>query len=262
VARFLVNDAPTVDAGGPYSVDEGSSVTLTASGADANGDALTYAWDLDGNGSFETAGQSVSYTAVDGPASPTVKVRASDGAASTTDDVTIAIANVAPTATLVAPASSSAGFPFELSLTGATDPSTADTAAGFQYAFDCGDGSGYGAFSASSTATCATSSVGPRTVHGTVKDKDGGSTEYTATVMVVVTFDSLCALTRQYASKPGVATAACKLLENAEKAKHPFAREALLFAYRVVVSASTGNRPSSAFTPVEGATLIELSRAL
>ena len=45
---------PTVSAGGPYAVDEGGSVTLAASADDPDGDALTYAWDLDGNGTFET----------------------------------------------------------------------------------------------------------------------------------------------------------------------------------------------------------------
>ena len=55
VARFFVNTAPTADAGGPYAVAEGGSVVLSASGSDANGDSLTYAWDLDNNGSFETA---------------------------------------------------------------------------------------------------------------------------------------------------------------------------------------------------------------
>jgi 2',3'-cyclic-nucleotide 2'-phosphodiesterase (5'-nucleotidase family) len=72
--------APTVNAGGPYSVIEGASVTLNASGSDINGNALTYAWDLDDNGSFETAGQSVSFAAPAGsaPASFTVKVRGTD----------------------------------------------------------------------------------------------------------------------------------------------------------------------------------------
>ena len=58
---LVPNAPPTVDAGGPYSVNEGSSVTVSATGTDPNGDTLTYEWDLDNNGSFETAGQSVSF---------------------------------------------------------------------------------------------------------------------------------------------------------------------------------------------------------
>ena len=59
IVGLNLNAPPTVDAGGPYSVNEGSSVTLSASGSDPNGDSLAYAWDLDNNGSFETSGQSV-----------------------------------------------------------------------------------------------------------------------------------------------------------------------------------------------------------
>ena len=58
----LVNAAPSADAGGPYSVVEGESVTLSATGVDPEGTALTFAWDLDGNGTFETPGQSVTFT--------------------------------------------------------------------------------------------------------------------------------------------------------------------------------------------------------
>src|SRR5215471_15775446 len=69
-------------------------------------------------------------------------------------------------------------------LTTACAPSSADTAAGFTYAFDCGTGSGYGVYSGSSSATCATTDNGSRTVGGRIRDKDGGYTEYTATVTV------------------------------------------------------------------------------
>ncbi|HEY7708334.1 MAG TPA: Ig-like domain-containing protein [Gaiellaceae bacterium] len=260
VARLLVNAAPTVDAGGPYTVAEGGSVSLTATGSDSDGDALTYSWDLDGNGSFETAGQSVVYTAGDGPASPTVRVQVSDGTSTGVDEATVNVTNVAPTATFVTPASSFAGFPFTIALTGASDPSAADTAAGFQYAFDCG--SGYAAFGSASSASCATTDVGTRTVRGQIRDKDGGVTEYTATVAVVVTFDSLCDLVRAYSSKPAVSHAACALLAAAERARSPLARELLLIAFRVLVVASSGNKSIHAFTPTEGETLIRLSRSL
>ena len=57
-----------------------------------------------------------------------------------------------------------------------------DTAAGFAYAFDCGDG--YSAFGASSSAICPTDDNGTRSVGGKVRDKDGAVTEYTASVEV------------------------------------------------------------------------------
>src|SRR5207237_9095916 len=62
------------------------------------------------------------------------------------------------------------------------DPSGADTTAGFQYAFDCG--AGYGAFSGTASATCSTTDNGVRSVKGKIKDKDGGVSEYTASVTV------------------------------------------------------------------------------
>jgi predicted extracellular nuclease len=262
VARFLVNAAPEVDAGGPYSVAEGASITLSATGSDPEGDSLSYSWDLDNDGDFETPGQTVTYMAGDGPATPVVQVEASDGSTAGTAAVTISISNVAPTASFVAPATSFAGFPFTLSLPGATDPSAADVTAGFQYAFDCGDGAGYGPVGSSSSRSCPTSNVGIRTVRGQVRDKDGGVSEYTATVGVVVTFDSLCALTKAYSSKPAVATALCALLNAAEHAKTRIVREAALLAYRVAVVVSTGSQPSKAFTNDEGDTLIRLSRLL
>ncbi len=82
VVGLTPNAPPTVNAGGPYSVNEGSSVTLSATGSDPNGDTLTYAWDLDNDGTFETSGQSATFDAsqLDGPSSYTVKVQATDPA--------------------------------------------------------------------------------------------------------------------------------------------------------------------------------------
>ena len=58
------------------------------------------------------------------------------------------------------------------------DPSSVDTTAGLSYAFDCGDGSGYGAFGATASATCPTDENGTRSVKGKIRDKDNGVTEY------------------------------------------------------------------------------------
>jgi len=185
VIGLIPNAPPTVDAGGPYSVNEGGSAILTASGSDPNGDSLTYAWDLDNNGSFETPGQSATFNvgSLDGPSSYTVKVRVTDpgnlfAEASTTVDVS----NVAPTATFGTPGFVNEGASFGISLTGAFDPSAADTTAGFTYAFDCG--SGYSAFGLLNTASCTAVDNPGVTVKGKIQDKDGGVTEFSASVIV------------------------------------------------------------------------------
>ncbi len=100
VVGLIPNAPPSVNAGGPYTVNEGGSVTLSATGSDPNGDSLTYAWDLDNNGSFETSGQSVSFSAaaLDGPSSYTVKVKATDPLGlSAESSATVNVVNVAPT---------------------------------------------------------------------------------------------------------------------------------------------------------------------
>src|SRR5205823_14033690 len=100
------------------------------------------------------------------------------------DTIHVAVANVAPTATFGNDGPVDEGSSFHLSLTSPHDASSDDQAAGFTYAFDCGDGSGYGAFSASASATCPTNDNGVRNVKGKIKDKDGGVSEYTGTVTV------------------------------------------------------------------------------
>ncbi len=46
---------PTVNAGGPYSAAEGTTIGLNASGSDPQGDGVSYAWDLNGDGLFDDA---------------------------------------------------------------------------------------------------------------------------------------------------------------------------------------------------------------
>ncbi len=74
------NQAPSVDAGGSYTVYEGNSVELAATASDPEGDPLVYSWDLDGNGSFETSGSRATFAAWrrDGPATVIVRARAAD----------------------------------------------------------------------------------------------------------------------------------------------------------------------------------------
>ena len=59
-----VNDPPSVDAGGPYTVVEGGSVSVAATGQDPEGTAVSFAWDLDGlPAASRPAGQQVSFSA-------------------------------------------------------------------------------------------------------------------------------------------------------------------------------------------------------
>jgi predicted extracellular nuclease len=80
VGLDAASDRPAVDAGGPYTVEEGGTTTLTATGSDPTGDDVTYAWDLDGNGSFETPGASVTFAAgtLQTPQMVTVTVQITD----------------------------------------------------------------------------------------------------------------------------------------------------------------------------------------
>lgn len=169
---------PQVSAGGPYTVAEGGSVQVSATGAAA----LSYAWDLDGDGSYETAGQRVSFSAasIDGPTSRLVRVRATDATTglSATSTALVAVENLAPTATLVAPSTTTVGQPFTLTLSEASDAGGDP----LQFAFDCG--TGFGPPGGTPSTTCTSNVAGTLTVRASVADDDGGANTYSATLTV------------------------------------------------------------------------------
>src|SRR5207237_506650 len=189
-ASRTVNEGATATNTGTYSdPDSGDNVAITASVGSVTKTGTnsgTWSW---------------SFGTTDGPAqSQTVTITANDGAGHiVTTTVGVTINNVAPTATFNAPRSVNEGSNINLSLTSPSDPSTLDTAAGFQYAFDCG--SGYGAFSATNSTSCATTDNGSRTVKGKIKDKDGGTTEYTANVTINNVAPAVTAATNQNATE-------------------------------------------------------------
>jgi hypothetical protein len=191
VVNVTTNVAPLVAANNAsVTVNEGQTATNTGTWSDANaGDTVTLSASVGAvtkSGTNASGTWSWSFTTTDGPAdSQTVTITANDGnggVATTTFSLTVS--NVAPTATFGNNGPVDEGSPILLSLTSPSDPSSADTTAGFTYAFDCDDGSGYGAFGASNSTTCPTTDNGTRTVKGKIKDKDGGQTEYTASVTV------------------------------------------------------------------------------
>ena len=66
----------TANAGGPYTTLEGIPVQVSAS--DPSGSDVTFAWDLDNNGTFETPDQTVMFTSVSTPGVYTIKVMVTD----------------------------------------------------------------------------------------------------------------------------------------------------------------------------------------
>jgi uncharacterized delta-60 repeat protein len=79
------NIDPTANAGGPYFTFDDTPITLNGSGFDAAGpaDPLTFEWDLDNNGTFETIGQNAVFDpqalGFTGTQTRTVNLRVSDG---------------------------------------------------------------------------------------------------------------------------------------------------------------------------------------
>ena len=100
-AIFEPNQPPVAEAGGPYTVAEGDSVQLDASGttdADLPSDVLTYEWDFDGDGDYDDAsGATTDMTwHDDGVYAIGLKVTDSYGEFDT-DSTTVTVNNVAPT---------------------------------------------------------------------------------------------------------------------------------------------------------------------
>ena len=185
--RASVNGAPTVGSiAGPTTVAEGGAAGYSVSANDPDGDALSYAWSVQsGNAAISGAANSstVSLTIGDGPSTVNLRVVVTDTAGNAvTRDLSISVQNVAPTATLNAPALVNEGAQVNLSLNGATDAASADVAGGFTYAFDCG--SGFSSFGPASSTSCPTTDDANPTVGGRVRDKDGGVSTYTANVTV------------------------------------------------------------------------------
>jgi uncharacterized delta-60 repeat protein len=192
LARFILPAHLTADAGGPYTISEGQSVTLDASkSSDKDGDTLTYSWDINGDGVFgDATGVNPTLTWAqlqalgidDGPHTFNVEVQANDGHGNvgTSPPTTLTLNNTPPTAGISGPTDGYNGvqgqtrtFTFT-----ATDPSNADTTAGFTYKVTWGDGQSSttpaGQSGAGIQLSHAYALAGSYTVSVTATDKDGG----------------------------------------------------------------------------------------
>lgn len=142
------NHPPVANAGGPYSVAEGGSLTLNASASsDADpGDTLTYSWDLNGDGVYGDAtgvaptlnwAQLQSLGINDGPATFNARVQVNDGHGPVISaPVTLSVTNTPPTLTLSGAFSVDENTTFTLNLS-SSDPGQ-DTVSG--WTINWGDG--------------------------------------------------------------------------------------------------------------------------
>jgi len=138
-AQLIVHNAPPLaDAGGPYIIDEGLDVQLDASSSSdpssIDATALTYAWDIDGDGNYGETGEptardaTISWTTLgsldvldDGAWIISVRVGDKDGE-STVSGTMLTVANLPPSAVVGGPYGISEGDPLILDGSGSTDP--------------------------------------------------------------------------------------------------------------------------------------------
>jgi hypothetical protein len=194
-----LNQAPVITMPAARTVDEGTTVTFTASASDADVPANTLAYSLvkpptPASATIVTSTGAVSWATVDNSVQ-TFRVSVSDGhGGSATGDVGVTVRNVAPTPTITGPVAG-AVYPIGTSInfTGTfTDPGSADTHTAV-WKFDTVTQAGT-VNEAAKTVTTSKSFTAPGVylVQLTVTDDDGGSgvaTETDGVAAMVVIFD-------------------------------------------------------------------------
>jgi hypothetical protein len=167
VSVLLNTSGPVVHAGPDAAINEGATFAATGSFVSSPGHSWTATVDYgDGSGiqplplnPDHTFNLSHSF-ADDGIFTVVVAVADHSTGLVGTDAVEVTVNNVAPTATLNVPTAVAEGSLINVSLTDPFDPSSADTASGFEYAFVFG--SGYDVWISSNTATYTPADDGER----------------------------------------------------------------------------------------------------
>ncbi len=96
------NQPPIADAGGPYTVDEGTTIALDASGSnDPDSDIVSYEWDLDNDGQYDDAVGETTTLVFNDNGSYTVGLKVTDSYGEyDTDTTTVTVNDLGPTAVL------------------------------------------------------------------------------------------------------------------------------------------------------------------
>lgn len=177
------NQTPRPNAGGPYTVNEGSQVVLDSSKSkDPDGEIVKYEWDFNFDGrSFnaDANGKAPAAFYTDGPATLTVALRVTDDEGARQVAVAqVTVLSLAPQAEAGGPYAGDVGSPITLAGT-ASDPSPVDQNS-LRYRWEFGDGAATDGPLVSHTYGQAGSYVA-RLI---VTDKDGAQVADTATVQV------------------------------------------------------------------------------
>lgn len=177
-----VDESPTANAGGPYAIAEGGSLTVTAGpSADPEGLPLTYQWDIDNDGAFDDAtGSNATLTwaqlrtlsiPVNDSIARIVRVRVTDvGGNSAVDSAVLAIADTAPTINVTGSATAVSGTPYAINIA-TSDPGN-DTISSFRIVW--GDGTSQIVSGTTTTVLHTWSTPGvTRSISVTATDENG-----------------------------------------------------------------------------------------
>lgn len=157
----------------------GEPITISSASTDADGDPLLCAWDLNGDGTFETPGCSVTRT-IPKAGTFNVALKVSDGVATDTATRTVTVANRPPAASVVAsPDAPLTGDEITLDGRGSRDPDGTIVAGGWDL-----DGDGDFDDAAGPLAAVTFDTAGPHTVALRVVDDNGATAVASAVVNV------------------------------------------------------------------------------
>jgi PKD repeat protein len=175
------------DAGAAQTAPEGSAVHFAGAadgGAVGAGD-YDYLWNFGDGGS--ASGTATPTHVYDDNGTYTVTLTVTGGLGNAASKVTtVTVTDVAPAATLGGGGPVNEGSPATISFSNPSDPSAADTRAGFLYSYDFNNDGTFDLVDVPNpSATYTFPDNGTYAVRGRVKDKDGGYADYTTTVQVL-----------------------------------------------------------------------------